>query len=178
MRVAPWMPDHFAFQQNYPGGQQAYEQSMHQTVQNWQNQQGGPKGPRLDPNTTSLGLAGLLGNIQQGGPPRQHHPNFTQGPADGPPRDIFGMLGFGKQLGGFGDQLTGLEETLGGYGKQFGGMEKTLGGFDKSITDITDRLSGIEEGIASLKTADNQYSNPYSRMYNPFSFLGYWGGRR
>lgn len=178
------MPDHFAFQQNYPGGQQAYEQSMHQTVQNWQNQQGGPKGPRLDPNTTSLGLAGLLGNIQQGGPPRQHHPNFTLdqqgGPQQGgPPRgDIFGMLGFGKQLGGFGDQLTGLEETLGGYGKQFGGMEKTLGGFDKSITDITDRLSGIEEGIASLKTADNQHSNPYSRMYNPFSFLGYWGGRR
>ena len=78
MKVAPWMPEQFEFQQNYPGGQQAYEQAMHQTVQNWQNQQGGPKGPRQQ----NIGIMGLGG--PRGGPfignPMAPPPNPLQSP--------------------------------------------------------------------------------------------------
>ena len=41
MRAVPWMPEKFEFQQNYAGGQQAWDQANQQTVQDWQ---GGPKG--------------------------------------------------------------------------------------------------------------------------------------
>ena len=164
----------------------------------WQNPQQTGLGSLMGNNNLHNRLFELANKKNQG-PPRGYPFNIQGGPEPRPfaPQHGFNqfgeqlggfeetlggygeqMGGFGETLGGYGEQISGFEEQLGGFGEQFGGMEKTLGGFDKSITDITDRLSGIEEGIASLKTADNQHSNPYSRMYNPFSFLGYWGGRR
>ena len=226
------MPEKFDWQQNYAGGQQAYEQAMNQKVQDWQGTHDfGTRGqvktiPESSPQQTGLGgllagknpgwmgenpNAGLFGLGLMGGAPRElSNPDqpfvYDPGPrkeaiptspsrtvvADTrnsfvpPPGnamteeeqqqlgdDMFGetMGGYGEQLGGFGDQINNFEEQIGGFNEQFGG-------FDKSITNITNRLSGIEEGIASLKTSDNKQSNPYSRMNNPFSFLGYWGGRR
>jgi hypothetical protein len=233
MKVAPWMPEQFEFQQNYPGGQQAYEQSTQQAVQDWQGGQYGTK-PRAeaqiltqytDPQQTGLG--GLFGNknlrdllIKQRDPfggPRQHP--FIQGPPRGSPwqdpqggypgrpkplkpqYDVAGgfeefgetlggyketlggygeqLGGFGETLGGYGEQISGFEEQLGGFGEQFSGIEEQVGGVGEDINEINERLGGIEEGISTLKISKpEQKQNPYANMFNPFSFIGNWGGSR
>jgi hypothetical protein len=239
MRTVPWMPDRFEFQQNYAGGQQAWDQANQQTVQNWQNQQGGPTGPRGgkaeaqiliqqgDPQQTGLG--GLLGNrnlrdllnnrkrdlFADGNHPliKPYRPYegqqpFTQGPPRGypgrpkqPSFDVAGgfeefgetlggyketlggygeqLGGFGETLGGYGEQISGFEEQLGGFGEQFSGIEEQVGGVGEDINEINERLGGIEEGISTLKISKpEQKQNPYSNMFNPFSFIGNWGGSR
>ena len=224
------MPERFGFQQNYPGGQQAYEQSMQQTVQDWQGGQYGTK-PRAeaqiltqytDPQQTSagglsalgtamgVGLGGLAGNrnlqdrlkifsdFQQGGGTRRPYdwdfgPQQPQSPQHGFNQfgeqlggfeDTLGgygeqMGGFGETLGGYGEQISGFEEQLGGFGEQFSGIEEQVGGVGEDIGEINERLGGIEEGISTLKISKpEQKQNPYSNMFNPFSFIGNWGGSR
>ena len=210
MRTVPWMPDKFEFQQNYAGGQQAYEQAMHNTVQNWQNQQGGPKGPRIQ-NAGIMGLGGLAGNrnlqdrlkifsdFQQGG--GQHPLQTPQYPSRPKQFDVAGgfeefgetlggyketlggygeqLGGFGETLGGYGEQISGFEEQLGGFGEQFSGIQEQVGGVGEDIGEINERLGGIEEGISTLSISKpEQKQNPYSNMFNPFSFIGNWGGSR
>ena len=87
--------------------------------------------------------------------------------------------GFGETLGGYGEQISGFEEQLGGFGEQFSGIEKQVGGVGEDINEINERLGGIEEGISTLKISKpEQKQNPYSNMFNPFSFIGNWGGSR
>jgi hypothetical protein len=226
MRVAPWMPEKFEFQQNYAGGQQAYEQAMQQTVQDWQGGQYGTK-PREEAQVLIkqstpqqggfqggigglLGLGGLAGNgnlqdrlkflkdFQQGGGPRRPYdwdfgpqqPQSTQhgfnqfGEQLGGFEETLGgygeqMGGFGETLGGYGEQISGFEEQLGGFGEQFSGMQEQFGGVGEDINEINEKLGGIEEGISTLKISKpQQKQNPYANMFNPFSFIGNWGGNR
>ena len=87
--------------------------------------------------------------------------------------------GFGETLGGYGEQISGFEEQLGGFGEQFSGIEEQVGGGGEDIGEINERLGGIEEGISTLKISKpEQKQNPYSNMFNPFSFIGNWGGSR
>ncbi len=87
--------------------------------------------------------------------------------------------GFGETLGGYGEQISGFEEQLGGFGEQFSGIEEQVGGVGEDINEINERLGGIEEGISTLKISKpEQKQNPYSNMFNPFSFIGNWGGSR
>ena len=89
------------------------------------------------------------------------------------------MGGFGETLGGYGEQISGFEEQLGGFGEQFSGIEEQVGGVGEDINEINERLGGIEEGISTLKISKpEQKQNPYSNMFNPFSFIGNWGGSR
>ena len=229
------MPERFGFQQNYPGGQQAYEQSMQQTVQDWQ---GGsrPRGGRAEAqvlikqstplqtgdwnNPQQTGLGGLLGNRnlhdrlreqlfgQGGNHPLintrgggQHPYQLPQYPSRPKQYDVAGgfeefgetlggyketlggygeqLGGFGETLGGYGEQISGFEEQLGGFGEQFSGIEEQVGGVGEDINEINERLGGIEEGISTLKISKpEQKQNPYSNMFNPFSFIGNWGGSR
>ena len=225
------MPEKFGFQQNYPGGQQAYEQSMQQTVQDWQGGQYGTK-PRAeaqiltqytDPPQTSagglsalgtamgVGLGGLAGNrnlqdrlkifsdFQQGG--GQHPLQTPQDPSRPKQFDVAGgfeefgetlggyketlggygeqLGGFGETLGGYGEQISGFEEQLGGFGEQFSGIQEQVGGVGEDIGEINERLGGIGEGISTLSISKpEQKQNPYSNMFNPFSFIGNWGGSR
>jgi len=87
--------------------------------------------------------------------------------------------GFGETLGGYGEQISGFEEQLGGFGEQFSGIEEQVGGVGEDINEINERLGGIEEGISTLKISKpEQKQNPYGNMFNPFSFIGNWGGSR
>ena len=87
--------------------------------------------------------------------------------------------GFGETLGGYGEQISGFKEQLGGFGEQFSGIEEQFGGVGEDINEINERLGGIEEGISTLKISKpEQKQNPYSNMFNPFSFIGNWGGSR
>ena len=87
--------------------------------------------------------------------------------------------GFGETLGGYGEQISGFEEQLGGFGEQFSGIEEQVGGVGEDIGEINERLGGIEEGISTLSISKpEQKQNPYSNMFNPFSFIGNWGGSR
>jgi hypothetical protein len=87
--------------------------------------------------------------------------------------------GFGETLGGYGEQISGFEEQLGGFGEQFSGMQEQVGGVGEDINEINERLGGIEEGISTLKISKpEQKQNPYANMFNPFSFIGNWGGSR
>ena len=87
--------------------------------------------------------------------------------------------GFGETLGGYGEQISGFEEQLGGFGEQFSGIQEQVGGVGEDINEINERLGGIEEGISTLKISKpEQKQNPYSNMFNPFSFIGNWGGSR
>ena len=89
------------------------------------------------------------------------------------------MGGFGETLGGYGEQISGFEEQLGGFGEQFSGIEEQVGGVGEDIGEINERLGGIEEGISTLKISKpEQKQNPYGNMFNPFSFIGNWGGSR
>ena len=89
------------------------------------------------------------------------------------------MGGFGETLGGYGEQISGFEEQLGGFGEQFSGMEEQFGGVGEDINEINERLGGIEEGISTLSISKpEQKQNPYGNMFNPFSFIGNWGGSR
>ena len=147
MKVAPWMPDKFAFQQNYPGGQQAYEQAMHNTVQNWQNQQGG--GPR--------GQTSLLNQLSQA------------------PQDPFGIKGFGEQITGFGETLGGYGEQIGGFGEQLGGFQKQMGGLGEQFEKIDSRLQSMDEGISGLTDklgVQQQPQNPFQGV-SSFGFGGF-----
>jgi len=87
--------------------------------------------------------------------------------------------GFGETLGGYGEQISGFEEQLGGFGEQFSGIQEQVGGVGEDIGEINERLGGIEEGISTLSVSKpEQKQNPYSNMFNPFSFIGNWGGSR
>ena len=87
--------------------------------------------------------------------------------------------GFGETLGGYGEQISGFEEQLGGFGEQFSGIQEQVGGVGEDIGEINERLGGIEEGISTLSISKpEQKQNPYSNMFNPFSFIGNWGGSR
>jgi hypothetical protein len=87
--------------------------------------------------------------------------------------------GFGETLGGYGEQISGFEEQLGGFGEQFSGIQEQVGGVGEDIGEINERLGGIEEGISTLKISKpEQKQNPYGNMFNPFSFIGNWGGSR
>ena len=87
--------------------------------------------------------------------------------------------GFGETLGGYGEQISGFEEQLGGFGEQFSGIEEQVGGVGEDINEINERLGGIEEGISTLSISKpEQKQNPYANMFNPFSFIGNWGGSR
>ena len=87
--------------------------------------------------------------------------------------------GFGETLGGYGEQISGFEEQLGGFGEQFSGIQEQVGGVGEDINEINERLGGIEEGISTLSISKpEQKQNPYSNMFNPFSFIGNWGGSR
>jgi hypothetical protein len=87
--------------------------------------------------------------------------------------------GFGETLGGYGEQISGFEEQLGGFGEQFSGIEEQVGGVGEDINEINERLGGIEEGISTLSISKpEQKQNPYGNMFNPFSFIGNWGGSR
>ena len=220
------MPEKFEFQQNYPGGQQAYEQSTQQSVQDWQGGQYGTKPEaqvlikQSNPQQGGfqggigglLGLGGLAGNsnlkdrlkflkdFQQGGGPRPRRPydwDFGSQQPQSPQHGFnkFGeqlggfeetlggygeqMGGFGETLGGYGEQISGFEEQLGGFGEQFSGIEEQVGGVGEDINEINERLGGIEEGISTLKVSKpEQKQNPYGNMFNPFSFIGNWGGSR
>jgi len=87
--------------------------------------------------------------------------------------------GFGETLGGYGEQISGFEEQLGGFGEQFSGIQEQVGGVGEDIGEINERLGGIEEGISTLKVSKpEQKQNPYANMFNPFSFIGNWGGSR
>jgi hypothetical protein len=186
MKVAPWMPDKFEFQQNYPGGQQAYEQSMHNAVQNWQNQQGGPKGPRQ--SVLSLGLGSLFGQ----GDPTGQWPTISDLQQPQAPQDPWGVrgmgeqiTGFGETLGGYGEQLGGFQETLGGYGEQLGGFSEQLGGlgdrfgkqmsgYGEQLGGLGDRLTKIEEGIGSLlenRGSGMGMNRPQTYGYSPYHML-------
>ena len=89
------------------------------------------------------------------------------------------MGGFGETLGGYGEQISGFEEQLGGFGEQFSGIQEQVGGVGEDIGEINERLGGIEEGISTLSISKpEQKQNPYSNMFNPFSFIGNWGGSR
>ena len=152
MKVAPWMPDKFEFQQNYPGGQQAYEQSMHNTVQNWQNQQGGMGGPRQQ-NLGIMGLGGFQGGQNLLGGPRGG--TWTGNPMAPPPSNPIqssqhGFNQFGEQLTGFGEQLGGYEEQMGGFGEQLGGYKEQMGGFGEQLGGYKDLLSGFGEKFGSF----------------------------
>jgi len=82
-------------------------------------------------------------------------------------------------LGGYGEQISGFEEQLGGFGEQFSGIQEQVGGVGEDIGEINERLGGIEEGISTLSVSKpEQKQNPYSNMFNPFSFIGNWGGSR
>ena len=177
MRVAPWMPDKFEFQQNYPGGQQAYEQSMHQTVQNWQNQQGGPKGPRQ--SVLPLGLAGLFG---QGGPQGGQNPLTALGlgayqggqggvlqtsngpqiqkPPQGGPQHT-GIIRQPPPQGGwtqlpqgpprqdiFG--IRGMGEQIGGFGETLGGYGEQMGGFGEQLGGFGEQLGGFRDEFSNI----------------------------
>ena len=153
MKVAPWMPDKFEFQQNYPGGQQAYEQSMHNTVQNWQNQQGGMGGPRQQ-NLGIMGLGGFQGGQNLlGGGPRGGQP-FTGNPMAPPPNPIqspqHGFNQFGEQLTGFGEQLGGYEEQMGGFGEQLGGYKDLLSGFGEKFGGFGEQLGGFKNEFSGI----------------------------
>jgi hypothetical protein len=121
----------------------------------------------------SGGLGGLAGNknlqdrlkflstFQQGG--GQHPLQTPQYPSRPKQYDVAG----------------GFEEQLGGFGEQFSGMEEQFGGVGEDINEINERLGGIEEGISTLKISKpEQKQNPYANMFNPFSFIGNWGGSR
>jgi|1_EtaG_2_1085319.scaffolds.fasta_scaffold06265_2 hypothetical protein len=178
MKVAPWMPEQFEFQQNYPGGQQAYEQAMHQTVQNWQNQQGGPKGPRQQ----NIGIMGL-DVFGQGGP--REVPFGTSGDPFAPPPSN-PLQSPQHDFNQFGEQLTGFGETMGGFGEQLGGFSDTLGGYQEQITGFGDqfqglneRLSKMEEGITTL--LDRYKPNPQegqltAQPFNPYQGFNPYGG--
>ena len=130
----------------------------------------------------------------QGGPePRPYRPPGYQSPQHG--FNQFGeklggfeetlggygeqIGGFGETLGGYGEQISGFEEQLGGFGEQFSGIQEQVGGVGEDIGEINERLGGIEEGISTLKISKpEQKQNPYSNMFNPFSFIGNWGGSR
>jgi len=87
--------------------------------------------------------------------------------------------GFGETLGGYGEQISGFEEQLGGFGEQFSGMQEQFGGVGEDIGEINERLGDIEEGISTLSISKpEQKQNPYGNMFNPFSFIGNWGGSR
>jgi hypothetical protein len=87
--------------------------------------------------------------------------------------------GFGETLGGYGEQISGFEEQLGGFGEQFSGMQEQFGGVGEDINEINEKLGGIEEGISTLSISKpQQKQNPYTNMFNPFSFIGNWGGNR
>ena len=241
MRTVPWMPDKFEFQQNYAGGQQAWDQANLQTLQNWQGGSTGPRGGRAeaqiltqytDPQQTSaggisalgtamgVGLGGLAGNRNlqdrlkflkdfQKDPftKRQYNPlgqnpyQLPQYPSRPKQFDVAGGFeefgetlggyketlggygeqigGFGETLGGYGEQISGFEEQLGGFGEQFSGIQEQVGGVGEDIGEINERLGGIEEGISTLSVSKpEQKQNPYSNMFNPFSFIGNWGGSR
>jgi hypothetical protein len=187
------MPEKFEFQQNYPGGQQAWEQSMHQTVQDWQNQQGGgrPTGPRQNAilqqggqnpyewaqggggqnPLTALGLGGYQGG--QGGVLAS---TAMPRPPQGPPRqDIFGIRGMGEQIGGFGETLGGYGEQMGGFGEQLGGFGEQLGGFKDEFSNINNRLQSMEQGITSLT---DKFGVQQQQPQNPFQGLSsmFFGG--
>ena len=87
--------------------------------------------------------------------------------------------GFGETIGGYGEQISGFEEQLGGFGEQFSGIQEQVGGVGEDINEINERLGGIEEGISTLSISKpEQKQNPYGNMFNPFSFIGNWGGSR
>ena len=87
--------------------------------------------------------------------------------------------GFGETLGGYGEQISGFEEQLGGFGEQFSGIQEQVGGVGEDIGEINERLGDIEEGISTLSISKpEQKQNPYGNMFNPFSFIGNWGGSR
>jgi len=131
-------------------------------------------------------------NIQGGPEPRPYRPPGYQSPQHG--FNQFGeklggfgetlggygeqLGGFGETLGGYGEQISGFEEQLGGFGEQFSGIEEQFGGVGEDINEINERLGGIEEGISTLKISKPEQRDPYRRMFNPFSFIGNWGGRR
>jgi hypothetical protein len=151
-----------------------------------------------NPYQTGLGgLGGLAGNknlqdrlkflstFQQGG--GQHPLQTPQYPSRPKQYDVAGgfeefgetLGGYKETLGGYGEQISGFEEQLGGFGEQFSGMEEQFGGVGEDINEINERLGGIEEGISTLKISKpEQKQNPYANMFNPFSFIGNWGGSR
>jgi hypothetical protein len=173
------MPEKFKFQQNYAGGQQAWDQAMQQTVQDWQ---GKPR--RAEAQQTGLG--GLRGNrnlndrwsqlfgqggqhplIKPLGPPRDRQifggpeprPYNPGGyPRPQPQYDVAGgfeefgetLGGYKETLGGYGEQLGGFGETLGGYGEQISGFEEQLGGFGEQFSGIEEQVGGVGEDIGEI----------------------------
>ena len=167
----------------------------------WRDQlfgQGGPLGGGPRRNLFTQGPP--RGRPWQGGPePRPYNPGGYPRPK--PQYDVAGgfeefgetlggyketlggygeqLGGFGETLGGYGEQISGFEEQLGGFGEQFSGIEEQVGGVGEDIGEINERLGGIEEGISTLSVSKpEQKQNPYSNMFNPFSFIGNWGGSR
>ena len=146
MRVAPWMPEHFEFQQNYPGGQQAYEQGMHQTVQNWQNQQGGgrPTGPR-----GIMGLGNLFGQGGGGpggfsGTPHGMSPSIQQ-PID--PNAVAVQDGPGSGYGGgWAQQPPNVQDIL-GWPRGAGVDDHPSSGWEQQQPTSAQPTTGIQSGL-------------------------------
>ena len=92
-----------------------------------------------------------------------------------PPKDIFGLQGFGEQVTGFGETLGGYGEQMGGFGEQLGGFGEQLGGFKGQFENIDSRLQNMEQGITSLTDkmgVQQQPQNPFQGV-SSFGFGGY-----
>ena len=193
MKLVPWAPNQFDFQQDYAGGQQAYEQQQNETLQNWQNQ-GGPKGSPKTPINPLLGgtpspkiplnpynqMSGGLASLGQGGPKEPspvagfNSPNSPNVPTSGFNQFNDQLTGFGETLGGYGETLGGYGKQIGGFGEQMSGVEKTLGGFGDQFEGLNNRLDSMEKGIASLsqqfQPQQPSYNSPMQmNSYNPYN---------
>ena len=133
---------------NYPGGEQAFNQQYIDRQNQWNQQVGGPKGPRQNSLLNQLGQA---------------------------PQDPFGIKGFGEQVTGFGETLGGYGEQMGGFGEQLGGFGEQLGGFKGQFENIDSRLQNMEKGITSLTDkmgVQQQTQNPFQGV-SSFGFGGF-----
>ena len=95
-----------------------------------------------------------------------------------PPKDIFGLQGFGEQVTGFGETLGGYGEQMGGFGEQLGGFGEQLGGFRDEFSNINNRLQSMEKGIASLTDkfgVQQQPQNPFQGLSSMFFGGGGYG---
>ena len=163
MKLAPWAPDQFEFQQDYAGGQQAYEQKQNETLQNWQNQQLGlgANPPKSNAQVNPFGSLGGGGTKLGGGGTKNLFSQFDET-----------LGGYGEQLGGFGEQLGGFGEQIGGFKGQFENIDNRLQNMEQGITSLTDKLGTQPQ--QQQQQQQNPFSTMFSNYYNPYG--GGYGG--
>ena len=77
-------------------------------------------------------------------------------------------------MGGFGEQLGGYKDLLSGFGEKFGSFGEQLGGYKDEFININDKLQGLEQGISSLtdKFGTQQQQQPQQNLgMNPFGSI-------